>query len=273
MKPPTEKDVRGNRRSRKALDAPARPFDYLVVLDFEWTCDNKKKLEPLEIIEFPSVLVRTSFPPKIVSEFQVYCKPRVNPRLTDFCKELTAISQEMVDAGVHLEDAIEMHRQWLEQHGAMSAVTFQTLRSHRSSGLLPAEGAASSTFTFVTWSDADIMFALHSEFSRLKIARPSYFNNWINLKVSLPSLPHSLLSRQQLLYKSHFKKDAVGGLQACVERLGISFQGRAHSGLVDSRNTAAIVMKMLNEGFQFLRNTRGFGPNGQVWGSKSGKPT
>jgi len=239
LKAPTAKDVRGNRRCRKALDAPLRPFEYLVkqVLDFEWTCDNKKKLHPLEIIEFPSVLIRTSFPPKIVSEFQVYCKPRVNPRLTDFCKELTAITQEMVDSGVFLEDAIRMHRVWLERHG-----------------VLRESEASSASFTFVTWTDADIMFALESELSRLNLQRPSYFNNWINLK---------------LLYKSHFKKEAVGGLQVCVERLGIAFEGRAHSGLVDSRNTAAIVMKMLQEGFQFRRNTRGFGPNGLVWGKNS----
>jgi hypothetical protein len=34
-------DVVGKRRTRKAFDAPLRPFEYLVVMDFEWTCDNK----------------------------------------------------------------------------------------------------------------------------------------------------------------------------------------------------------------------------------------
>jgi len=50
---------------------PLKAFDYLVVLDYEWTCDNTRRLEPLEIIEFPSVLVRCSFPPQIVDSFQV----------------------------------------------------------------------------------------------------------------------------------------------------------------------------------------------------------
>ena len=71
MNRPSARDVRGPRRSRKAFDTPPQPYDYLVVLDYEWTCDNRQKLEPLEIIEFPSVLVRCSFPPCIVDEFQV----------------------------------------------------------------------------------------------------------------------------------------------------------------------------------------------------------
>eukprot|EP00960_Hanusia_phi_P042618 755602-Hanusia_phi.AAC.1 len=65
LKAPTAKDVRGNRRCRKALDAPLRPFEYLVVRCMRW-CEeddvfrNRKKLHPLEIIEFPSVMLQMS---------------------------------------------------------------------------------------------------------------------------------------------------------------------------------------------------------------------
>lgn len=56
MSPPTKKDVTGGRRSSKAFDPPKKVFDHLVVLDFEWTCDDRK-FGPSEIIEFPSVLL------------------------------------------------------------------------------------------------------------------------------------------------------------------------------------------------------------------------
>ena len=56
MSPPTKKDVVGNRKVSKAFDAPKKTFDFLIVLDFEWTCD-KVKFGPSEIIEFPSVLL------------------------------------------------------------------------------------------------------------------------------------------------------------------------------------------------------------------------
>jgi len=61
----------------------------------------------------------------------------------------------------------------------------------------------------------------------------------------------------------------VGGLRACVERSGLPFIGRAHSGLVDSQNTAALAARMIEQGFRFLRTTRGFAPDGKAWGAKS----
>ena len=40
-----------------ATAPPTFAFDCYVVLDIEATCDNKKQMEPQEIIEFPLVLV------------------------------------------------------------------------------------------------------------------------------------------------------------------------------------------------------------------------
>lgn len=56
MSNPTKKDILGSRKISKAFDAPKKPFDHLIVLDFEWTCDDAK-FGPPEIIEFPSVLL------------------------------------------------------------------------------------------------------------------------------------------------------------------------------------------------------------------------
>ena len=65
-----------------------------------------------------------------------------------------------------------------------------------------------------------------------------------------------------------------GGVQeACVKACGLAFVGRAHSGLVDSRNTAAICCQMLLQGFRFTRPTRGFAPDGNVWGQKKKQKT
>lgn len=56
MSSPTLKDVSGGRKVLRALDAPKKVFDNIIVLDFEWTCDSNK-FGPSEIIEFPSVLL------------------------------------------------------------------------------------------------------------------------------------------------------------------------------------------------------------------------
>ena len=45
-------------------------------------------------VEFPAVLLNTSSG-EIESEFHYYVQPQENPILSDFCKELTGISQVM----------------------------------------------------------------------------------------------------------------------------------------------------------------------------------
>jgi inhibitor of KinA sporulation pathway (predicted exonuclease) len=97
------------------------------------------------------------------------------------------------------------------------------------------------TFCIVTWGDSDIGTVLKEQCRRLGIELPSYFHQWINLKS---------------LFKQHFGWEPHGGLQKVVEKCGFSFDGRAHSGLVDSRNTAKIVKRMLEEGFRFTKATR-----------------
>jgi hypothetical protein len=58
LRPPSERDIKG-RASSKGLAAAPPPLTHLVVLDFEWTADERKKMLPCsEITQFPSVLVR-----------------------------------------------------------------------------------------------------------------------------------------------------------------------------------------------------------------------
>jgi len=122
LKHPTARDVIGpGGKRRKAFDKPPSPLQWLVVLDFEWTCDKKKGFGPAEIIEFPSVLVRSTFPFQIGKEFQVYCRPRENPQLSAFCRELTGISQNQVDTGVSLLEALLAHTAWLRENGVLSS--------------------------------------------------------------------------------------------------------------------------------------------------------
>ncbi len=65
-----------------------------MVLDFEATCQEGDKKFKQEIIEFPIVLV--DLEKKQINDkfFHYYIKPVENPKLTDFCKDLTKIKQE-----------------------------------------------------------------------------------------------------------------------------------------------------------------------------------
>lgn len=71
--------------------------NHYLVVDFEATCDEHHAIprEETEIIEVGAVLVdgATLAP---LAEFQTFVRPRVHPRLTPFCVELTTITQEDV---------------------------------------------------------------------------------------------------------------------------------------------------------------------------------
>jgi len=70
-------------------------FDYLVVIDFESTCDQPVNLQPTEIIEFPAVLVNLNMQ-KLEGSFRTYVRPDCHPQLSQFCKLLTGIQQAEV---------------------------------------------------------------------------------------------------------------------------------------------------------------------------------
>lgn len=77
-------------------------FEYFIVLDFESTCWKDSKFRTQEIIEFPAVLMnaRTGV---IEDEFHRYLLPQENPILSEFCKELTGITQVRVAKNVFMQ--------------------------------------------------------------------------------------------------------------------------------------------------------------------------
>jgi inhibitor of KinA sporulation pathway (predicted exonuclease) len=78
-------------------------FPFLLVVDLEATCDDRNKKpclvpkEQMETIEIGAVLVETRTLEK-VGELGLFVRPVRHPVLTDFCKELTTITQADVDA-------------------------------------------------------------------------------------------------------------------------------------------------------------------------------
>merc|ERR1711874_928487 len=107
-KVPTQRDIAPKRR-RLAFDRPVPKFAALVVLDFEWTADRRKRMEPCsEIIQFPAVVVRFDghyAPSTVLSEhFDSFVRPRFNPVLTDFSKRLCGISQGQIDVARDLAE-------------------------------------------------------------------------------------------------------------------------------------------------------------------------
>ncbi|KAK9673572.1 hypothetical protein RND81_12G175900 [Saponaria officinalis] len=191
-------------------------FDYFVVIDFEATCDKLKNPHPQEIIEFPSVLVNGRTG-QIEDSFRTYVRPTHHQQLTDFCKHLTGIQQSQVDQGVLLSDALLLHDKWLEEKGV----------KHKK-------------FAVVTWSSCDCRVILESECRFKKLKKPPYFNRWINLKIPFAKAFDG----------------ARGKLKDAVELAGLTWEGRAHSGLDDAKNTANLLIDLMSRGVKLsITNT------------------
>jgi len=92
-------------------------YNYYLVIDLEATCCDLKTIarHQMEMIEIGAVMVDTKTL-KVVREFQTFIKPIRYPLLTDFCRELTKITQENVDNAPLFPEAINNFKQWLYQY-------------------------------------------------------------------------------------------------------------------------------------------------------------
>ena len=255
-------------------------FDYLVVLDFESTCDEPVQPKVREVIEFPSVLLKLTESDdtqcEIIDQFQQYTT--ANAKLTPFCTQLTGISQETVDSsGIPFGEALENHTQWLIGHGLLDEVTRQPIKK----------------FTFVTVGDWDLekMIIQQCETSGLNKSARSHFRSWINLK--LPCKDH-LRQKEDSGQEGGSGKAAAGetkssgggdgggggggggrrrrqrkqpkggndrgwGMKAMMAKLNVEMaEGTTHHcGIDDCINTAGIVQAMIKDGYKFTDVTGG----------------
>jgi len=198
-------------------------FDYYMVVDFEATCGKSVARHQMEIIEFPMVLVDArTFPTQVVpdSEFQVYIKPVMNPKLSPFCNELTGITQAQVDQGVSFPEAFSMiQNRLIEWNLLFKSVCVVTCGDWDFKTMFPLQ----LLHTYATMGR--------------KIPYPSMFKKWCNI--------------------SSVVKDIIGGsggMKNMLKTLDIPLTGRHHSGIDDCHNTAKVVVDVLNKGIDLVAN-------------------
>ncbi|NXQ24492.1 ERI2 exoribonuclease, partial [Alaudala cheleensis] len=217
--------ARSSGRARSGTRAAAgQRFAFLIVLDFEATCWGDRGQRGPEIIEFPAVLLNTSTG-AIESEFHTYVQPQEHPILSEFCTELTGITQNQVDEGVPLNICLSQFLKWIQKIQKEKKIIFST--NSQSNSTSEAKECA-----FVTWTDWDLGVCLHYECRRKQLRKPDILNSWIDLKAT---------------YRAFYNRKPKG-LNGALQDLGIAFEGREHSGLDDSRNTAHLAWRMMCDG-------------------------
>jgi 3'-5' exoribonuclease 1 len=85
----------------------------IVVLDVEATCWKKGVFSrKKETIEIGAVRLLLDGPQSTWPEFQTFVRPLRLPRLSTFCRELTGITQEDVDAAPDFPEALRLFLEW-----------------------------------------------------------------------------------------------------------------------------------------------------------------
>jgi ERI1 exoribonuclease 3 len=195
--------------------------DYLCFLDFMATCNDGPPPKPQEIIEFPALLLNVKTG-EIEDTFHHYIKPDVHPQLAPFCTELTGITQDMVDAGVSLEEALVLHQQWLDRHNIVSA------------GDEASENEEKKRFLYVTCGDWDLKVCLPNQLEYHERHVPEGFGSWINVKWPFENMYHS----------------KPRGIADMMSQMGlIVADGSYQSGIDDCQNLARICATMLSHGW------------------------
>jgi inhibitor of KinA sporulation pathway (predicted exonuclease) len=195
---------------------------YICVLDFEATCDEDMKASNMdhEIIEFPSVLLKYEDGcVQRISEIQMFCKPKNNPVLTKFCKDLTGITQEQVDQGISFPEAFHNHLSWLKAN----IPNFEK-----------------------TWLDQRVCILTCGRWD-LETMLPKEYKNWNLSKNDIHDVYRSFVNCKEE-FKFFYKCENVYGMTFMLDYLKLNLEGKHHSGIADCRNIARVVEHMIKDG-------------------------
>lgn len=85
-----------------------------IIVDLEATCcqDGSFPRQEMEIIEIGAVAVEATTA-QILDRYQSFVRPVRHPHLTDFCRELTSITQGQVDTAFEFPQVLEEFGRWL----------------------------------------------------------------------------------------------------------------------------------------------------------------
>ncbi|XP_053559164.1 3'-5' exoribonuclease 1 [Bombina bombina] len=195
-------------------------YDYICVIDFEATCEEDNSPDYIhEIIEFPIILLNTKTL-EIEDTFQCYVKPEVKTELSNFCISLTGITQETIDHADTFPNVLRSAVDWMKKKQLGTKYKYAIL-------------------TDGSW-DMSKFLNMQCRVSRIKF--PCFAKKWINVRKSYGNF-----------YKVPRNQTK---LTLMLEKLGMKYDGRLHSGLDDSKNIARIAARMLQDGCELRVNER-----------------
>ncbi|KAJ7134947.1 ribonuclease H-like domain-containing protein, partial [Mycena crocata] len=234
-------------------------YDAFLVLDVEATCQRGADFNyPNEIIEFPVCLLRwkdrdgdKASQLQVVDEFRSFVKPSWRPSLSEFCTELTGITQEQVDSAPEFPAVLRSFRNFLVKHKLIEKNGKQRLR-----------------FCWCSDGPFDIRDFVVKQCFISRISIPDWMSGDV-LDVRALVAAHTSGRKPQ---RGPSPGTGTLNIPAQLMVLGLTpFIGRQHSGIDDGRNLARILAQLAQEGVRLQPNTAINPRRRWFWMGKSGR--
>ena len=171
------------------------------IVDLEATCWEVSKVPDLnEIIDIGIVVCDDNY--NILDSWTSFVKPKINTKLSGFCKKLTSIKQNDIDSALYLSDVINNFISWFENKFEVNP----------------------NQVTWCTWGSWDLK-CLTADCNRNGILFP--FSNHRNLKDIYYS------------FRNCDRSDKIS-LKEVILRENIAFNDKLHRGITDAFAAAKI---------------------------------
>ncbi|KAI0736879.1 ribonuclease H-like domain-containing protein [Fomitopsis betulina] len=264
------------RKAEQHGDRPRvkQPYDVFLVLDVEATCEDGSGAfdYPNEIIEWPVCLLRWKDKHEgglaecleVVSEFRSFVKPTWKPRLSEFCKQLTGVTQDQVDCAPTFTELLDNIRRFLVANDLIDPITSRHL----------------VRFCWCSDGPHDIRDFVVKQCFISKIPIPAWILGDVldvrkTVHILLDAAPDKCSTSTEQARRQHaFSTPPRMALTIPrqLAALGLSpFQGRQHSGIDDARNIARILAELPKRGVKLEPNTSINPRKRWPWMGKRGK--
>jgi len=207
--------------------------DFYVVINFVTTSDKIEHPSFVrEIIEFPAVLVSNK-ERIVVDIFHTFVKPSKNSIISEYCQNLTEISQTMLNMAPKFQEVHNNFLAWMAKHQLGTKYTY----------MLVTDGPYSiARYLYVQTRIMGLPFPY------------DYAAAWANLKKCFNNFysnsfyeGNKVRNRAIMFHRNEIETTGPR-LQIMLQKQGMEYEGNSKRGLDISKNMARVLIRLIQDG-------------------------